>query len=208
MAAPHNDAELQHDQRRPLLSDRADGNSSMSPMQKAIGQTYQSTGQLAKLLPSGTVLSFQLLAPTLAKQGHCGDLNRMMTGGLVAFCALSCFVLSFTDSFRDEEGKVRYGFATFKGLWIIDGGASLEPLAAAEYRIRFLDFAHAIVSAMIFVAIALFDQNVESCFYPIPSEDTRQLLTTLPVVIGVIGSMLFVSFPTTRHGIGFSLSQH
>ncbi|KAJ1284711.1 hypothetical protein BS78_03G226100 [Paspalum vaginatum] len=159
MAAPHLDVELQHNERLPLLSNRSDGHN-MSYMQKAIGQTYQSTGHLAKLLPSGTVLSFQILVPTPAKQGHCSDMNRMMTGGLVVLCAL----------------------------------------------MRFLDFVHAIVSAMIFVAIALFDQNVVSCFYPIPSEDTKQLLTALPVAIGVIGSMLFVSFPTTRHSIGSTLS--
>ncbi|KAM0864537.1 hypothetical protein ACQ4PT_043852 [Festuca glaucescens] len=206
MAAPQPDMELQQDQRHPLLSNRTDGTNNLSPMQKAIGQTYKSTGHLAKLLPSGTVLAFQLLAPTLAKQGHCGDMNRMMTGGLVILCTLSCFVLNFTDSFRDEKGKVRYGFATFKGLWVIDGGATLDPHAAVEYKIKFLDFVPATVSAMIFVAIALFDQNVVSCFYPIPSEDTKQVLTTLPVAIGAIGSMLFVSFPTTRHGIGFPVS--
>ena len=83
----------------------------------------------------------------------------------------------------------------------IDGGVTLDPHAAVEYKITFLDFFHAAVSAVIFVAIALFDQNVASCFYPIPSEDTKQVLTTVPVAIGVIGSMLFVSFPTTRHGI-------
>uniref|UniRef100_A0A453F7H7 DUF679 domain-containing protein n=1 Tax=Aegilops tauschii subsp. strangulata TaxID=200361 RepID=A0A453F7H7_AEGTS len=201
MTATQPDMELQKDQRHPLLSNRTDGTNNMSPTQKAIGQAYQSTGHLAKLLPSGTVLAFQLLAPTMAKHGHCGDLDRMMTGGLVVLCALSCFVLSFTDSFRDENGKVRYGFATFKGLWVIDGGVTLDPHAAVEYKIQFLDFFHATVSATIFVAIALFDQNVASCFYPIPSEDTKQVLTTVPVAIGVIGSMLFVSFPTTRHGI-------
>lgn len=206
MSAPHLNAESLHNQIGPLLPDRADGINNTSPMQKAIGQTYQSTVHLTKLLPSGTVLSFQLLAPTLAKQGHCSDMNRVMTGGLIVLCALTCFVLSFTDSFRDVKGKVRYGFATFKGLWVIDGGAPLDPLAAAEYRMRFLDFVHAIVSAMIFVAIALFDQNVVSCFNPIPSKDTEQLLTALPAVIGVIGSMLFVSFPTTRHSIGSTLS--
>ena len=88
----------------------------------------------------------------------------------------------------------------------IDGGVTLDPHAAVEYKITFLDFFHATVSATIFVAIALFDQNVASCFYPIPSEDTKQVLTTLPVAIGVIGSMLFVSFPTTHHGIGFPVS--
>lgn len=125
----------------------------------------------------------------------------------MVLCALSCFVLSFTDSFRDEKRKVRYGFATFKGLWVIDGGSPLDPHDAVEYRIQFLDFVHAVVSAMIFVAIALFDQNVVSCFYPIPSENTKQVLKTLPIATGVLGSMLFVSFPTTRHGIGFPLSR-
>jgi hypothetical protein len=208
MGDPQRNTELQRDQRCPLLSNRADGTDNMSPMQKAIGQTYQSTGHLAKLLPSGTVLSFQLLAPTLAKQGHRNGMNRMMTEGLVVLCALSCFVLSFTDSFRDEEGKVRYGFATFKGLWVLDGRDTLDPVAAAGYRIRFIDFVHAIISALIFIAIALFDHNVVSCFYPIASKDTKKLLTTLPIAIGVIGSMLFVTFPTTRHGIGSPLSQH
>jgi hypothetical protein len=32
------------------------------------------------------------------------------------------------------------------------------------------------------------------------------VLTVLPIAIGVVGSMLFVTFPTTRHGIGFPLS--
>ncbi|BAF18236.1 Os05g0562800, partial [Oryza sativa Japonica Group] len=59
---------------------------------------------------------------------------------------------------------------------------------------------------IIIIAVALFDQNVVSCFYPVPSEGTRQVLTALPIAIGVVGSMLFVSFPTTRHGIGFPLS--
>lgn len=206
MAAPQPDMELQQEQRHHLLSNRADGTNNISPTQKAFRRTYQSTEHLSKLLPTGTVLAFQLLAPIFAKHGHCSNANQMMTGGLVVLCALSCVVLSFTDSFRDEQGKVRYGFATFKGLWVIDGGASLDPNAAVEYKIQFLDFVHATVSAMIFVAIALFDQNVASCFYPIPSEDTKQVLITLPIAIGVIGSMLFVTFPTTRHGIGFPVS--
>ncbi|XP_062232650.1 protein DMP6-like [Phragmites australis] len=200
-----------HEQQRPLLAKRSaveDGGGGMSPIQRAISQTYQSTAHLAALLPTGTVLAFQLLSPIVTAQGHCIRANRAMAGALVALCALSCFVLSFTDSFRDANGAVRYGFATYRGLWIIDGGAALDPQAAAGYKLRFLDFVHAAVSVMIFAAVALFDQNVVSCFDPAPSEDTRQVLTVLPIAIGVIGSMLFVTFPTTRHGIGFPLSQH
>ncbi|KAG8069438.1 hypothetical protein GUJ93_ZPchr0005g14670 [Zizania palustris] len=216
----HDDVESRRDgehgpdgdhERRPLLAKRSvgageDDGSGMSPVQRAISQTYQSTAHLAKLLPTGTVLAFQLLSPIVTNQGHCLQANRAMAGGLIALCALSCFVLSFTDSFRDGAGAVRYGFATLRGLWVIDGGAPLDPQAATSYRIRFLDLVHAVVSVMVFAAVALFDQNVVSCFYPVPSEDTRQVLTVLPIAIGVVGSMLFVSFPTTRHGIGFPLS--
>ncbi|XP_062179560.1 protein DMP6-like [Phragmites australis] len=217
--ARHDDVEALHEhdddsreQKRPLLAKRSvtadDGSDGMSPIQRAISQTYQSTAHLAKLLPTGTVLAFQLLTPIVTAQGRCIRANRAMASALVALCALSCFVLSFTDSFRDAKGAVRYGFATFRGLWAIDGGAPLDPQAAAGYKIRFLDFVHAVVSVMVFAAVALFDRNVVSCFYPVPSEDVRQVLTVLPIAIGVVGSMLFVSFPTTRHGIGFPLSAH
>lgn len=205
----------EQEQRRPLLVKRRslaadDVGDGMSPVQRAISQTYQSTAHLAKLLPTGTVLAFQLLSPVVTAQGHCVRANRAMAAALLALCALSCFVLSFTDSFRDAAtGAVRYGFATSRGLWVIDGGAPLDdPRAAAAYRIRFLDLVHAVVSVMIFAAVALLDQNVVTCFYPVPSEDARQVLTVLPIAIGVVGSMLFVTFPTTRHGIGFPLSQH
>uniref|UniRef100_A0A0E0A2S6 DUF679 domain membrane protein 7 n=1 Tax=Oryza glumipatula TaxID=40148 RepID=A0A0E0A2S6_9ORYZ len=220
-AAQRDDVESRRDggenERRPLLEKRSagdgggggSGGDGMSPVQRAISQTYQSTAHLAKLLPTGTVLAFQLLSPIVTNQGHCDvEANRAMAGALIALCALSCFVLSFTDSFRDAAtgGAVRYGFATPAGLWVIDGGAPLDPQAAAAYRLRLLDLVHAVVSVMVFAAVALFDQNVVSCFYPVPSEGTRQVLTALPIAIGVVGSMLFVSFPTTRHGIGFPLS--
>ncbi|KAF6991930.1 hypothetical protein CFC21_008978 [Triticum aestivum] len=201
------------DEERPLLArppavrDDPAGDG-LSPMQRAISQTYQSTAHLATLLPTGTVMAFQLLSPIVTDQGHCVRANRAMAAALVALCALSCFALSFTDSFRDAKGAVRYGFATRRGLWVIDGGAPLDPQAAAAYRLRFLDLVHAVVTVMVFVAVALLDRNVVSCFYPVPSEDAAQVLTVLPIAIGVVGSMLFVTFPTTRHGIGFPLSQH
>ena len=129
-----------------------------------------------------------------------------MTAGLVALCGLSCFLSSFTDSFRDKNGNVCYGFATFRGLWVIDGSATIPPEVAANYRLQFIDFMHALMSILVFAAIALFDQNVVDCFYPSPSTKEEEVLTALPVGIGVFTSMLFLVFPTRRHGIGFPLS--
>ncbi|XP_073006625.1 protein DMP4-like [Typha latifolia] len=208
MATKLDDEEAQRQQEEPLLIPRSTDQEVESPTENAISQAFSSTAHLANLLPTGTVLAFQLLSPIFTNQGDCDAVNRSMTACLVALCGLSCFILSFTDSFRDEKGTVRYGLATFKGLWVIDGSTALPPEVAISYRMRFIDFMHAIMSILVFAAVALFDHNVVSCFYPIPSENTKQVLTALPIAIGVFGSMMFVTFPTTRHGIGFPLSPH
>lgn len=129
-----------------------------------------------------------------------------MTASLLILCGLSCFFLCFTDSFRAQNDKVLYGVATFRGLYIIDGSCCMMPEVAARYRLRFMDFVHAFMSVLVFGAVALFDQNVVKCFYPTPSDEVKELLTNLPVGIGVLCSMMFVAFPTERHGIGFPLS--
>ncbi|KAL6197197.1 hypothetical protein ACLB2K_032809 [Fragaria x ananassa] len=175
-------------------------------IQRAMNQTFQSTAHLANLLPTGTVLAFQLLAPIFTNQGVCDSVSRVMTAGLVGLCGASCFLLSFTDSYRDNKGNVCYGFATLKGLWIIDGSTALAPEVAANFRLQFIDFLHALMSILVFAAIALYDQNVVNCFDPAPSDKAQEVLTSLPVAIGVFCRMLFVVFPTKRHGIGFPLS--
>ncbi|GMY18972.1 protein DMP4-like [Fagus crenata] len=161
-------------------------------IQKAISQTFQSTAHLANLLPTGTVLAFQLLSPLFTNEGICDPVSRFMTAALVTLCGMSCFLQSFTDSFRDKKGNICYGFATMR-----DCGSLM---------LRFIDFVHAFMSILVFVAVALFDTNVVSCFFPAPSDESQEILTSLPVGIGVICSMLFVAFPTKRHGIGFPLS--
>lgn len=194
------------EQKLPLLRNMEVPEAERNLIQKAISQTFQSTAHLANLLPTGTVLAFQLLSPIFTNVGNCDSVSKFMTSALVSLCGASCFLLSFTDSFRDSKGNISYGFATIRGLWIIDGSTTLPPQVAAKYRLRFIDFMHAVMSILVFAAIALFDQNVVNCFFPEPSNETQEILTVLPVGIGVFCSMLFVAFPTDRHGIGFPLS--
>ncbi|KAI3963174.1 hypothetical protein MKX01_030304 [Papaver californicum] len=196
------------EQRQPLLEDKkfvlcAE---EQTPIQKAINQTFKSTAQLANLLPTGSVLAFQLLSPIFTNQGRCDVVSQTMTASLLILCGISCFFLCFTDSFRAQNNKVLYGIATFRGLYVIDDSCSIMPEVAARYRLRFMDFVHAFMSVLVFGAVALFDQNVVKCFYPTPSDEVKELLTNLPVGIGVLCSMMFVAFPTERHGIGFPLS--
>lgn len=191
----------------PLLGERSIPEVERNLIQEAISQTFQSTAHLANLLPTGSVLAFQLLSPIFTNQGECDSVSRAMTTGLLALCGMSCLLLSFTDSIKDQKGKVCYGFATLSGFWIIDGSAAVPPEIAAKYKLKFIDFAHALMSVLVFGAVASFDQNVVKCFFPEPTTGTTELLAALPVGIGVICSMLFVAFPTQRHGIGFPVTE-
>ncbi|OIT36423.1 PREDICTED: uncharacterized protein LOC109242063 [Nicotiana attenuata] len=196
---------LDYEEKSPLLENLALPEVEKNLIQKAITQTFQSTAHLANLLPTGSVLAFQLLSPIFTNQGECDKIGKFLTVALVTLCGLSCFILSFTDSFTDKKGKICYGFATIRGLWIIDGSAKIPHQIARKYKLKFIDFLHAFMSIFVFAAVAFFDQNVVNCFYPRPSDQIEELVNALPVAIGVICSMFFVVFPTQRHGIGFPL---
>lgn len=197
------------EQRQPLLENQPlSEKPTKTPAQKALRKTFKISGHLSNLLPTGSVLAFQILSPAFTHEGKCRTLtSQTLTLTLISLCGASCFLLCLTDSFRDERGKVRYGLATFRGLWIMDGCASVPPGEEEKYRLRLVDFFHALLSIVVFIAVALFDQNVVRCFVPNPSEEAQELLATLPIVVGVLCSLLFVAFPTKRHGIGFPLSQ-
>ncbi|XP_047956853.1 protein DMP4-like [Salvia hispanica] len=194
------------EEKAPLLSNKGLSEVDRNLIQQGISQTFRSTACLANLLPTGTALCFQVLAPIFTGGGKCGAAGQAMTGALVGLCALSCVLLSFTDSVQDKKGNVYYGFATLRGMWIMDGSVSLPPEIAVNYKLRFIDFAHALMSLVVFAAVAMFNESVVECLWPAPSPGTKEVLAALPVGIGTVGSMFFLSFPTTRHGIGFPLS--
>ncbi|XP_059311232.1 protein DMP3-like [Lycium ferocissimum] len=172
-------------------------------------RALETTANLANLLPTGTLLAFQLLIPIFTNNGSCDTATRPMTFILLALLAFSCFLACFTDSFKAPDGQIYYGLATFQGLWIFDYQAakiSGMPNELNRYRVGFIDFIHAVLSVLVFVAVALRDKNVVNCFYPTPDHETKQVLDVVPIGIGVICSLLFVVFPTRRHGIGFPVT--
>ncbi|KAL4311361.1 hypothetical protein GQ457_01G006840 [Hibiscus cannabinus] len=144
-------------------------------IQVAISQTIQSTAHLDNL---------QLLSPICTNQGDCDSVSRSMTAALVLLCGLSCFLTSFTESFRNKNGN---------GRCLLIKVTTLPSEFAAKYRLRSIDFMHAFMSILVFAAVALFDKNLD-------------IITALPAGIGVCCNMLFVVFPTTRHEVGFPLS--
>ncbi|KAL6856962.1 hypothetical protein ACP4OV_018344 [Aristida adscensionis] len=179
----------------------------------ALSQALASTASLANLLPTGTLLAFNLLAPTFTNHGACdggdGGAASLLTGGLLAVLALSCALACFTDSLRGPDGRVYYGVATPRGLWLLDypPGAPPPPAAgAARYRLAPVDFVHAALSVAVFGVVAARDRNVVRCFWPAPARATAEALDVLPLGVGVLCSLLFVAFPTRRHGIGYPVT--
>lgn len=205
------DTTEQDEDRSPLqpLQVQAQAQAQRSMTQRALSQTLTSTANLANLLPTGTLLAFQLLIPLFTNNGSCDAATRPMTLFLLLLFALSCFLASLTDSVKTaSNGQVYYGMATTKGLFLFDyppeGKADLPDLS--KYKLRFIDFVHAVLSVLVFGAVAFRDKNVLGCFYPMPAHQIQEVLDIVPIGIGLICSLLFVVFPTTRHGIGYPLT--
>lgn len=173
----------------------------MNQTQKAISHTFESTARLAAFLPTASVLVFQLLSPLLS------TLGTATTAGLVALCGVVSALSSFTDTVIDRKGNVCHGIATFGGFRILDGTPEkgLAPEVKAKYKVKFVDFVHALMSTSVFAAVALCDENVAKWFYPETAERDSILFKALPLGTGVICSGLFLLFPSKRHPIGFPL---
>lgn len=176
--------------------------------QWAISQTLASTAQLANLLPTGTLLALQTVTPIFTNHGSCDVVTRPLTAMLLAFLTIFCFLASFTDSFKTSDGQVFYGFATFKGMWVFDyqtaAASGLPDLRM--YKLRGVDWIHAFVSAFVLVTLAMRDRSVVSCFYPRPSHEAQEVLDIVPLGLGLACSLVFVIFPSKRHGIGYPVS--
>ena len=193
------------DAEAPLLAASGRGNGTQTataPPTTVVGKALSSTADLAKHLPTGAVLAFEMLSPSFTADGACNAANRALTGCLIGACALCCFALCCTDSYRDAAtGALRYGFVTPSGrLLPIEGGPAPRD---ERYRLTARDVLHGLLSFAVFLAVAMVDRNVVACFYPVESAATRQLLAAVPVAAGATGSFLFAMFPSTRRGIGF-----
>lgn len=168
-----------------------------------------SASDLLKLLPTGTVLAFQALAPSFSNHGACHATNRYLVLSLIGACAVSCVLLSFTDSLIGRDGKLYHGAATFGGFYPFNFTGTREEWEAtfkdlSRLRVTALDFVHAFFSALVFLAVALADASIQGCLFPEAGPDVRELLVNLPLGAGFLSSMVFMIFPTTRKSIGYT----
>lgn len=135
------ESQQRHDERRPLLdptpnkvpstsnnpiiplSSSNNGNNNkglnnaMSNVEAGFAKAFKSTADLAKHLPTGCVLIFQILSPVFTNQGDCDDVNRSLTFWLVIISSVTVFFLNFTDSFVDSGNNVCYPVNFFSLLY-------------------------------------------------------------------------------------------
>ncbi|KAF3339305.1 hypothetical protein FCM35_KLT16776 [Carex littledalei] len=179
-----------------------------------VDKTLSSTANLAQLLPTGTVLAFEALSSSFTDNGQCLMANKFLTTLLIFFCLLSCFVFTFTDSLVGQDGKHYYGIATFKGFYVFNFSGTDEEAARIFHDLRRLririviDFVHAIFSSFVFLVVAFSDTGVQRCFFPSADSNVKELFIKLPLGVAFLASFVFIIFPTTRKGIGYTNGTH
>lgn len=171
-------------------------------MAKGVQKTLSKTSMLLNFLPTGTLLTFEMLLPSASGDGSCSPVSTHMIHALLSLCSLSCFFFHFTDSFKAPNGKVYYGFVTPRGLSLFRTGLGIEVPKDDRYKVGISDFVHAIMSVTVFMAIALSDHRVTNCLFPGHVKEMDEVMESFPLMVGIICSGLFLIFPNTRYGIG------
>lgn len=71
-----------------------------------------------------------------------------------------------------------------------------------RFKVSLTDFVHAIMSVMVFVAIAFSDHRVTDCLFPGHETQMDQVMESFPLMVGIVCSGLFLLSSNARHGIG------
>ncbi|KAM3298576.1 hypothetical protein ACQJBY_040180 [Aegilops geniculata] len=166
------------------------------------------SANLVQLLPTGSVMAYQILAPSFSNQGKCCPSNWWITLGLVVVLAASCVFFAFTDSVV-HKGKVYYGIATIEGINIFNISREEQEKEFkgmdSELKKRCIkkqDFSHAFLTVVVFLTMAFSDVGLQNCFFPDAGTDAQQLLKNLPLGMAVFSSLVFTIFPSKRNFIG------
>ncbi|KAL1222382.1 Protein DMP10 [Cardamine amara subsp. amara] len=189
-------------------------------MEAAFTRSLPAAGNFVNLLPTGTALMFETLIPSFSNGGECTNkpANKLLTISLISFCAVTCFFSSFTDSFVGEDGRIYYGIATANGLYILndypDDGYDPEAGLTVDdkkrrYKMSFVDFVHAFVSVVVFLALAVESSDLRRCLFSGDDGDTWGgnfviMIKYVAVMVATVASFYLAIFPTKRRGIGFT----
>ena len=96
--------------------------------------TADTTTKLSNLLPTGTFLTFQVIAPLATNNGSCGLTEKVLTAAALAMLAAGCITTCYTDSYKAPNGQVYVGVVTYFGLWLpgFESSDGVDAIDAAE----------------------------------------------------------------------------
>ncbi|MCL7035212.1 hypothetical protein MKW94_028500 [Papaver nudicaule] len=171
-------------------------------MAKGVQGTLSMTSMLANWLPTGTLLTFETILPSVVGNGLCTPVRTTMMIILLCLCGASRFFFHFTDSFRGPDGTVYYGYVTPRGLAVFKPDLGVHTPKDERYKLKFSDFVHALMSVAVFAAIVAGDNRVTDCLFRKHVKEINEAMESLPLIIGVVCSGLYLVFPNTRYGIG------
>jgi hypothetical protein len=168
--------------------------------------------RLSNVLPTGTFLVFQALAPLATNNGNCGVTEKVLTGIALVVLSALCFVSCFTDSHREPNRVLYPGFVTSRGLWnrafmdqaFTDAHANQDPYHLGlndVYRRGYWDFVNAGVSVAALATLTLLTAPVTTCFYP---HIAGSIVKTVPLLVTSLVSAIYAFQTNSRHGIGFA----
>jgi hypothetical protein len=168
--------------------------------------------KLSNVLPTGTFLAFQVLAPLATNNGDCGVTEKVLTGIALVVLSALCGISCFTDSHREPNRVLYPGIVTSRGLWnptftdpaFTAAHGNQEPYHLGPnnmYRLRYSDFVNAGVSVAALATLALLTAPVTTCFYP---HIAGSVLKTVPLLVTLLVSAIYAFQTNSRHGIGFA----
>lgn len=73
---------------------------------KGMQETFSKTSMLVNFLPTGTLLTFEMLLPSVSNNGYFSPVSTQIIHSLLGLCSLSCFFFHFTDSFKGPDGLI------------------------------------------------------------------------------------------------------
>ncbi|KAI3864222.1 hypothetical protein MKW92_044210 [Papaver armeniacum] len=161
---------------------------------KGVQGTLSKTSLLANWLPTGTLLTFEMIIPSVAGNDlSCTSVRATMMIILLCLCGASCFFFHFTDSFKGPNGKVYYGYVTPRGLAVFKPDLGVHTPKDEKYELKFSDLVHALMSVT---------QRTD-CLFRKHVKEIDEAMESVPLIVGVICSGLYLVFPnSTRYGIG------
>ncbi|KAI3812037.1 hypothetical protein L1987_16738 [Smallanthus sonchifolius] len=66
-------------------------------MANGFQKTLSKTSMLINFLPSGTLLTFEMVLPSVYGKGECTGVTTLMINVLLLICTMSCFFFHFTE---------------------------------------------------------------------------------------------------------------